>query len=89
MPKQSDSFLCHNSTYHGQVKPENLLFNSNLQEFTQKVSYICCLETGGKLSPEDSFKQIKSLWKELKQSKKMLGIGQKLPTDEDEQTANG
>ena len=72
MPKQSDSFLYHNSTYHGQVKPENLLFNSNLQEFTQKVSYICCLETGGKLSPEDSFKQIKSLWKELKQSKKML-----------------
>ena len=86
MPKQSDSFLYQNSSYHGQVKPENLLFNSNLQEFTQKVSFICCLETGGKLSPEDSFKQIKSLWKELKQSKKMLGIGQKPPTDENKQT---
>ena len=86
MPNQIDSFLYQNSSYHGQVKPENLLFNSNLQEFTQKVSFICCLETGGKLSPEDSFKQIKSLWKELKQSKKMLGIGQKPPTDENKQT---
>ena len=26
MPKQSDSFLYQNSSYHGQVKPENLLF---------------------------------------------------------------
>ena len=83
MPKQSDSFLYPSSTYHGQVKPENLLFNSNLQEFSQKASYICCLQTGGKLSPEDSFKQIKSLCKVLKQSKKMLGIGQKLSTDEE------
>jgi hypothetical protein len=86
MPKQTDFFLYHNNRYHGQVKPENLVFNSNLQEFTQKVSYICSLETAGKLTPEDSYKQIKSLWKELKQSKKLLGIGQKPPTAEDEQT---
>ena len=56
MPKQSDSFLYQNSSYYGQVKPENLLFNSNLQEFSQKASYICCLQTGGKLSPADSYK---------------------------------
>ena len=68
MPKQSDFFLCHNSTYYGQVKSKNLLFNSNLQKFTQKVSYICCLETGGKVSPENSFRQLKSLWKELKKT---------------------
>lgn len=86
MPKQSDSFLYQNSSYYGQLKPENLLFNRNLQEFTQKANFICCLQTGGKLSTEDSFKQLKSLWKELKQSKKMLGIGQKLSTDEEEQT---
>ena len=86
MPRQSDSFLYQNSIYYGQVRPESLLFNSNLQEFSQKVSYICCLETGGKQSPEDSFKQIKSLWKDLKQSKKMLGIGQKPPHGENKQT---
>lgn len=86
MPKPTDFFLYHNNRYHGQVKPENLVFNSNLQEFTQKVSYICSLETAGKLSPEESYKQIKSLWKELKQSKKMLGIGQKPHTSDDDLT---
>jgi hypothetical protein len=76
MAKQIDSFLYHNNRYNGQFKPENLVFNSNLQEFTQKISYICSLETAGKLTPEDSYKQIKSLWKELKRSKKQLGIGE-------------
>ncbi|PSB52206.1 DUF7219 family protein [Chamaesiphon polymorphus] len=77
MSKQSDFFLYQNNRYNGEFKPENLVFNSNLQEFTQKVSYICSLETSGKLTPEESYYQIKSLWKELKRSKKMLGIGAK------------
>lgn len=76
MSKQLDSFLYHNNRYNGQFNPENLVFNANLQEFTQKISYICSLETSGKLTPEDSYKQIKQLWKNLKRSKKQLGIGQ-------------
>jgi hypothetical protein len=83
MAKQVDFFLYHNSRYRGEVKPENLVFNNNLQEFTQKISYICSLETAGKIAPEDAYKQIKGLWKELKQSKKQLGIGQKPFNDED------
>ncbi len=83
MAKQIDFFLYHNNRYHGQVKPENLLFNANLQEFTQKISYICSLETAGKLTPEESYKQIKSLWKDLKRSKKQLGIGEKPFADDD------
>ena len=69
------NFLHPHSSYRGQVKPENLVFNANLQEFAQKVSYICNLETGGKIPPQDAYKQIKSLWKEVKRSKKELGIG--------------
>jgi hypothetical protein len=69
-------FLYPRSRYYGQVKPENLVFNANLQEFAQRVSYICNLETAGKLPPEESYKQIKQLWKQLKLSKKQLGIGQ-------------
>ncbi len=69
-------FLYPRNHYHGKVKPENLVFNSNLQEFAHKISYICNLETGGKLPPEEAYKQIKSLWKQLKRSKKELGIGQ-------------
>lgn len=75
------NFLHPHYPYRGQVKPENLVFNANLQEFAQKVSYICNLETGGKIPPEDAYKQIKSLWKEVKRSKKKLGIG-KEPLEE-------
>jgi hypothetical protein len=85
MSNQINSFLYHSSRYQGQVKPENLVFNSNLQEFTQKISYICSLETAGKLTPEDAYKQIKNLWKDLKRSKKQLGIGQPSFPDQNEE----
>lgn len=68
-------FLYPRHPYHGRVRPENLVFNSNLQEFAQKISYICNLETAGKLPPDEAYRQIKSLWKDLKKSKKQLGIG--------------
>lgn len=73
--KNSHDFLYPYSRYRGQVKPENLVFNANLQEFAQRISYICNLETGGKISPEDAYQQIKVLYKRLKHSKKQLGIG--------------
>lgn len=77
------NFLYPRSRYHGQVKPENLVFNANLQEFSHRVSYICGLETGGKLTPEESFQQIRSLWKQLKQSHKQLGIASDLNDSND------
>ncbi|KOP27649.1 hypothetical protein AMR41_03940 [Hapalosiphon sp. MRB220] len=73
--KDLNKFLYPHSSYRGQVKPENLVFNANLQEFAQKVSYIANLETSGKLSPEEAYSQIKRLWKQLKLSKKELKIG--------------
>lgn len=75
-----DEFLYPRSRYYGQVKPENLVFNANLQEFAQRVSFICNLETNSKISPEEAYEQIKALWKQLKRSKKQLGIGEK-PSD--------
>ncbi|BDI17663.1 hypothetical protein ANSO36C_34650 [Nostoc cf. commune SO-36] len=73
--QDKNSFLYPRSRYYGKFQPENLMFNANLQEFSQKISYITCLETGGKLSQEEAYQQIKSLWKELKHSKKQLAIG--------------
>ncbi len=67
-------FLYPRSPYSGEFKQEYLKFNANLQDFSQRVSYICSLQTGGKLSPEDAYKQIQILWKQLKSSKKDLGI---------------
>jgi hypothetical protein len=80
LAKMSDkrNFLFPHSQYRGPVKPENLVFNANLQEFAQRVSYITNLESNGKISPEDSYREIKALWKELKQSKKSLRIGENL-----------
>ena len=75
-PVDKDRFLYPRSRYYGKVKPENLVFNANLQEFTQRVSFTCNLETNGKISPEEAYKQIKTLWKQLKQSKKQLGISE-------------
>jgi hypothetical protein len=86
MPKEIDFFLYHNNRYHGQVKPENIVFNANLQEFTQKIGYICSLETSGKITPEDSYQQIKRLWKDLKRTKKQLGIGEPPATDGTEES---
>ncbi|MGF1939182.1 MAG: DUF7219 family protein [Nostoc sp. ChiQUE02] len=74
--QDKNSFLYPRSRYYGNFKPENLVFNANLQEFAQKISYITCLETGGKLSQEEAYEQIKALWKELKHSKKQLAIGE-------------
>ncbi len=77
-----DSFLYPRSRYHGQFKPEHLVFNANLQEFTQRLTYICALETGGKIPPEEAYAKIKHLWKQLKQSKKELGIGNTQPLED-------
>lgn len=77
----ASEFASPRSRYRGQFKPENLLFNANLQEFAQRVMIISNLETGGKISPEASYKEIKSLWKNLKHSKQSLGIGQSSPFD--------
>ncbi|WP_017651807.1 DUF7219 family protein [Fortiea contorta] len=65
-------FLYPRNPYYGQFKPEYLTFNANLQDFSQRVSYICNLQTGGKLSPEEAYKQIHLLWKQLKVAKKEL-----------------
>ncbi|MBN4004796.1 hypothetical protein [Nostoc sp. LPT] len=73
--QDKNSFLYPRSRYYGKFQPENFVFNANLQEFSQKISYITSLETGGKLSQEEAYQQIKSLWKELKHSKKQLSIG--------------
>lgn len=76
-PNEPDKerFLYPRSPYHGKFSPERLVFNANLQEFAQRVNFICNLETAGKISTEQAYQNIKDLWKSLKQSKRELGIG--------------
>ncbi|WAK73924.1 hypothetical protein AP9108_25390 [Arthrospira sp. PCC 9108] len=58
--------------YRGSDQPENMLFNANLQEFAQQVSYIAALQTNGKMSTYESYKKIKQQWKRLKKTHKQL-----------------
>jgi hypothetical protein len=78
-----DRYLYPRSRYRGKFTPQNLAFNSNLQEFAQKIGYVCALETSGKVSSAQAYQEIKALWKELKTSKKELGIGSE-PLDHEE-----
>lgn len=75
------SFLSPRSQYHGRLTPEALAFNANLQEFAHRVSFISGLETAGKLSPEQAYEQVKSLWQQLKESKNAMGIGRHLQSE--------
>lgn len=70
--RDKDEFLHPSASYRGEFTPEHLAFNANLQEFAQRVSLLCGLETGGKIPPEQAYTQIKDLWKQLKESKKNL-----------------
>ncbi|MCU0543680.1 MAG: hypothetical protein MUE44_16115 [Oscillatoriaceae cyanobacterium Prado104] len=75
MSGNSKNFLYPQGRYYGEVKPENLVFNANLQEFTQRVGYISALASNGKISVEQAFTQIETLWQQVEKSKKQLGVG--------------
>ena len=77
-----DDFLFPRSKYWGKFTPKHLAFNANLQEFAQRVSFICNLETGGKIPAHEAYDEIKRLWQTLKVSKANLLDTDDLPPDE-------
>lgn len=52
--------------------PEDLLFQSNLQEFARKVGFAVGLEQGDKINSAEAYMRIRSLWKDLKHSHRSL-----------------
>ena len=69
---EKKQFVYPYRTYHGKETLPNLLFDANLQEFSQRVAMICALQNGGKLAPEKAYKEIKMLWKQLEASEQNL-----------------
>jgi hypothetical protein len=67
-----NEFLYPIGKYYGEFTPGKLAFNANLQMFAQQVSYLCSLETNGKISAEDTYLEIRKFWKQLQRSKKEL-----------------
>jgi hypothetical protein len=75
LEKQDDEknkFLYPIGKYYGEFEPENLAFNANLQEFAQRASYLCGLESNGKISSQDAYEEIKSFWQQLERSRRLL-----------------
>jgi hypothetical protein len=61
------------SAYHGDDwTPERLAFHQNLEQFADRVGLIVGLQANGKISQEDAYAQIRSLWSQLKVSKGQL-----------------
>ncbi len=72
----SSKLLYPKSHYYGDVKPENLVFDANLQDFAHRVGYISALAMNGKIPLEQAFSDIEMLWQQLEDSKTQLGIGE-------------
>jgi isopropylmalate/homocitrate/citramalate synthase len=70
----NNDYLSPRSRYYGSFSPEKLAFNANLQEFALRVNTVCSLETGGKITPDDAYYEIKKLWQQLATSYAALGI---------------
>lgn len=67
-----ERFLYPLRKYYGKFTPENFVFNANLQEFAQRISYLCNLESNGKISTQNAYDQIKALWQQLDESQESL-----------------
>ncbi|MEB3225287.1 MAG: hypothetical protein VKJ86_05725 [Synechococcus sp.] len=71
---EKEQFLFPLESYRGDFKVEKVIFNANLQEFAQRVNFICNLETNGKISSNQAYREIKNLWKILKSTRKSLDL---------------
>lgn len=52
--------------------PKDNAMDESLQAFANDIGIVCALEAGGKITPQEAYKQIKGRWKELKKAKKAL-----------------
>ena len=52
--------------------PQRLIFHQNLEQFAERVGLIVGLQANGKIDQDAAYDEIKSLWAELKESKKDL-----------------
>jgi signal recognition particle GTPase len=59
----------HGSYRGDDWSPERLMFHQNLETFAERVGLIVGLQGNGKITQEEAYAQIKSIWKNLKQSK--------------------
>lgn len=62
----------HSRFYGPDWSPQRVAFHQNLEEFADRVGLLVGLQSNGKVTQEEAFDQIKTLWKTLKLSKNDL-----------------
>ncbi|MCS6815623.1 MAG: hypothetical protein NZ772_18880 [Cyanobacteria bacterium] len=65
MKPQFQKFACPIARYRGIKDPLSQEFNSHLQVFAHRLSLLVGLHTGGKLSNQQIYPQLLTLWDEL------------------------
>jgi hypothetical protein len=70
----ASEFIYPRASYGGSGSPELREFEQQLQEFAQRVGYIAGLETGGKMTAEESYRALQSLWNNLSETSRTLGV---------------
>jgi hypothetical protein len=70
----ASEFIYPRASYGGSGSPELREFDQQLQEFAQRVGYIAGLETGGKMTAEESYRALQSLWNNLSETSRTLGV---------------
>ena len=65
--------------------PAEMMFEDSLDLFARKIGIIVALEAGGKKTIKEAFAEIKALYKNLKKTRKALGLKEK----DDEQVSGG
>lgn len=53
---------------HGNRDAEQQIVHQNLQKFSNRVSILSSLATGGKISLEDAFAKMNTLWEDLSET---------------------
>lgn len=71
----ADDYLHPKASYQGEFTPENLAFDANLQEFAQRVAFVCALETAGKITGVEAHRRVRELYEQLERSREGLRIG--------------
>jgi hypothetical protein len=70
----ASEFIYPRASYGGSGNAELREFDQQLQEFAQRVGYIAGLETGGKMTAEESYRALQSLWNNLSETGRSLGV---------------
>lgn len=71
--------LCPRSRYYGDLAPEKVDFNGVLQDFANRVSLTCALETGGKISQTEAMERLDALWQALQTTRMRHRLTQDVP----------